>query len=467
MTIEIETINEIGAAQWAQVLDIIRAELPPASFNTCFNNARVVSLEQSTLTIGAANRIVKTYIESNHLSLLQTALKTVLAREITVNVIVSAQLYREQLQKKETARENQPLVKKPLFANTTFANFVVGKGNEFAAAAAQRVTTNAGEYSPLFLFGKSGLGKTHLLHAICHEFSVKKLRVTCLSAENFVRNFAKATIDKRVSSFRDRFAESDLLAIDDLQILSEGSKLASQKEFAQILESTVQRGAQVVLTSTLPLNELDNLFPPLLSRLRQGLSAGLAMLDPHTRREIFVNNADDLFAETAPIADYLSVTLTGDVREIEGVIKTLRLRKSLQKTPLALVTVQEIVSNLSLDHTPSTLGERLPADLIFDAVSNVYNVSAEELRSKKRSQSIAKARRITAHLCRHLTGGSLTEIGKWLGGRNHATIISLLKKPPFNVDNALEKQKFSTVLARLHQTIKPDDFCQQTKPLFG
>ena len=456
---------------WESALEALRAELSPSRFSTFFGNARAMGFADGCLTIGTANVFVKSYIESNLRELLVATVSRVFGETVAVRIVVSPELLRERLQERaqngecdEVPAEKNLPVAEPLFNNSRekFATFVSGGCNEFALAAAKRVVLAPGEFSPLVLYGAHGLGKTHLLRAICHEASVShpRWRIVCLSAENFVREFARAVVDKHLLAFRERFENCDLLAIDDFHILGEGSKLATQKEFTQIMEQIQSRGAQVVVATSLAPAAIENLHPPLLSRLRQGLLARIDPLDAVTRRAIIMRLSEGLTI-TPEIADYLSGMLQGDVREIEGAMHKIRLRASLSAVPATVESLGEILE------VTSAAPEHFPAEDILRAVAYVYNVPLAEIQGKKRQHSVVLARRAAAHLCRRLAAGSLVEIGSWLGGRTHATILSLLRQPPFARTSTWERQKFAAVIARLGAAIRPDDFMVQQTPLFA
>ena len=320
-------------AGWSKAQELIRAELTPECYSTFFNNARALGLADNCLTIGAANVFVRDYIERNHRELLTAALREAFGAEVAVKIVISPELYRERLQQQAaweaTAQEPEiPLPEPeprelPLFSRsgTTFANFVSGRCNEFALAAARRAVQAPGEYSPLVLFGGHGLGKTHLLHAICHETSqtIPARKIICQTADGFVRAFARAVVDKRLGAFRERYEQCELLAVDDFQALGEGSRLASQKEFTQIVEEMLQRRAQVVLATSLAPNAIDGLYKPLASRLRQGLLARLDPLDENTRLALLRQNASGLALPDESL-EFLCGALRGDAREIEGTL---------------------------------------------------------------------------------------------------------------------------------------------------
>jgi chromosomal replication initiator protein len=332
-----------------------------------------------------------------------------------------------------------------------------------AFAAAEKAAANSGEYSPLFIYGGHGLGKTHLLRAICHAVSAARpaAKIICLTAENFMRAFTGAVADKRLGSFRERFENCDLLAIDDFHVLGDGAKIQTQKELAQIIEHLAGRGAQVVFAGSFAPKDIENLQSSLVSRLQSGLTVGIDNLNAATRRELLIKQTEKL--GLAPeIIDYLANALTGDAREILGAVKQLRLRAGLAGTaePLTLAAAQA-----ALVSAKSRQRHAAPEDIIT-AVTEIYGVSATDLLGSRRLQNIAQARRAAAHLLRYILGGSLAETGAVLGGRNHSTIVSLLKKPPFGADRVLERQKFARALTRLGQTVSPDIFVAPASDLF-
>lgn len=447
------------------IFEALRAMLPEASFSTWFSNASVEEYSETRLVIGAANRFVKAWLENNYAQTIAKAAESITGKLPEVEIIVSRQKYREQLTSatpapapEQPAVEVKPESSKPLFArsNHTFSNFTSGRCNQFAFAAAKQAVENPAEYSPLFIFGDHGLGKTHLLHAICHEVSTNnpKYKVICITPDYFVQSYTAAYINNRLPEFKKRYESCDLLAIDDFQNFTHGKKTASQKELVSILDNMQHRNRQVVISATSAVHSLNGLDPMLASRLSSGLQARLDALDDVTRKAIIMEKGEGISLE---VASFISAEAGGSVRELEGIVKTVNAMNKISGMAADTETVRELISPKNI--------EKPGIELISKTVSEVFQIPLSDIRGKKRQGSIGQARRVAIHLSRQLSQNSLNEIGYYFGSRKHSTIITILKNG-IGTKNPVFCNKLKEVLSRLGQNVKVDDLFKVQNEIF-
>ncbi len=305
----------------------------------------------------------------------------------------------------------------------TFANFVSGPCNKLAHAASVAVAREPGKrYNPLFIHGAVGLGKTHLLQAICHEVrrNFPNYRILYLSCETFINSFIEAVEKGDVHEFRHRYRNVDLLLIDDVQFLA--NKDSSQEEFFHTFNSLYQAQHQIVLSSDRPPSEIETLTERLISRFSWGLVAGIDRPCLETRMAI-INKKSKLKDLNIPdeVAGYLAKSIDSNTRELEGAITKLQ--------GLAMLGDGQVTMELARQVVPSHLliRQELTIDQIVEAVTGHYNVKVTELQSKRRNKTLALPRQVCMFLARQLTRWSLEEIGGYFGGRDHSTVLHAIK----------------------------------------
>ncbi len=466
--------NDKRAQQcWQEILAALQAMIGEASYNTWFTNAALEELQGERLVIGAANRFVRVWLEKNYLTTIADVAAGVLGFRPVVEIVISREQYRHQRAAQPAALAETPVDApvpvrtpgssggQPLFhrSNHSFASFIDGRCNRFALAAARQAVECPGEISPLCFFGGHGLGKTHLLHAICRAASEADptRKISCVSADYFVQSFSAAYVEKRLPEFRTRYERCQLLCIDDLQALCAGKKTASQRELVAIIEHFAHHKKQVVIAADRPVHELEGLDPMLASRLAGGVQAKLEALDAPTRLAVVRGLAPELAPEVSAL---IASRTGGSVRELEGILKTVGAMARLSGEEMDAARVEELLA-------PARAQDLRPeAETILAAVSGVFQVSASDLRGKKRQGSIAAARRVYVHLCRQLAGTSLAEIGRQLGGRSHTTILNILKTAPGG-DSPLFLEKCQTVLQRLGCSRDCRELFSAQSELFG
>lgn len=320
---------------------------------------------------------------------------------------------------KENDAENIPTI--PLNPDMTFETFVVGKPNEFAYAAAQRVAESSeAVYNPLFIYGPVGHGKTHLLHAIAHELlrrSHGKKNVMYISAEKFMYYFIKSLRYKNVMAFKERFRSVDILLIDDVQFIS--GKESTQEEFFHTFNALVEEKRQLVISADKSPADLDGLQDRMRSRLGWGLVADLHPSTYELRLMILQNKAKSLSVSCpSDVLEWLAGKITSNIRELEGALVRVAAHASLVGRDISLPMVSDVLKDLVRAHNK----EITIAD-IQKKTAEYYNIRVSDLSSAKRSRCFVRPRHIAMFLIKNLTSHSFPVIGKAFGGRDHTTVI--------------------------------------------
>jgi chromosomal replication initiator protein len=328
----------------------------------------------------------------------------------------------------ETAPHGSPLgpdLSAPLDARYNFENFVVGKPNEFAYAAAKRVAeSDQVSFNPLFLYGGVGLGKTHLMHAIAWEIRQRTphRRVIYLSAEKFMYSFVRALRNQDTVSFKEQFRSVDVLMIDDVQFIA--GKDATQEEFFHTFNALVDQGRQIVLSADKSPSSLEEIGDRLRSRLASGLVADLHPTTFELRLGILDAKAEQLrVVVPQKVKEFLAHKITSNVRELEGALTRLVAHAQLVGGSLSLETTQELLQDLLRAHD-----RRLTMEEIQKRVAEHFKIRVSDMSSARRSRAVARPRQVAMYLSKQLTSRSLPEIGRAFGGRDHTTVIHAVRK---------------------------------------
>lgn len=329
----------------------------------------------------------------------------------------------------------------------TFENFVIGKPNELAYAAALRVAESAtSQFNPLFLYGGVGLGKTHLMHAIA--WHIKKChperRVIYLSAEKFMYQFIRALRYKDTVAFKDQFRSVDVLMIDDVQFIS--GKETTQEEFFHTFNALVDQNRQVIVSADKSPSDLEGMEERLRSRLGWGLVADIHPTTYELRLGILQAKADSLGIRIPKaVTEFLACKITSNIRELEGALNRIIAHSTLVGREISLETTQDVLRDLIKAND-----RRVSIEDIQKRVSEYYGIKIADLLSSKRSQNIARPRQVAMYLSKILTSKSLPEIGRKFGGRDHTTVLHAVRKVQEILENDVE---FSDDLNTLKRTL--------------
>ena len=331
---------------------------------------------------------------------------------------------------KEDVGENESEKEEiPFFSGNesyTFENFIVGNSNKLAHAACVAVANNTGyDYNPLFIHGPSGLGKTHLLHAVANRIKEKKSKTNIIyvTSEDFTNQLIKSISSKTTEQFRDKFRNADILMIDDIQFIAKREN--TQEEIFHTFNALYDKGVQIILTSDRPARDINPLEERLLTRFNWGITADINPPDFELRAAILTSKAKSKGIELTPdIVNLLAENLTDNIRQLEGAVKKLCAIKILSDKPITLDVAREAIGDIV---NRNQISVDVTIDKILDKVSKRYGVTVDDLKSKNKSSNVTTARQIAMYIIRRTTGLSLPKIGK-IFNRDHSTTLSSVKK---------------------------------------
>ncbi|MBQ8687109.1 MAG: chromosomal replication initiator protein DnaA [Ruminococcus sp.] len=303
----------------------------------------------------------------------------------------------------------------------TFSTFIVGRSNEFAYAACTAVAKEPGKnYNPLFVYGPSGLGKTHLMHAIAHEVKQNHpdYNIIYVTSEEFGNDFIRGINENNMISFHEKYRSADVLLIDDIQFFS--NKESMQEEFFHTFNKLHAEGKQIVITSDKPPRELKTLEDRIRTRFEWGLITDITTPDFETRIAIIRRKAELLdLVIPDDVSEFIANRLKANIRQLEGAVKKLKALKHLAGSPPSISMAQSVIKDILNDDQPIPI----TVEKIIMEVADVYGVTPEEIRSSKRSSQISTARKVAVYVVREITQMPLQSIGTEFGGRDHSTIV--------------------------------------------
>ncbi|MFH2007282.1 MAG: chromosomal replication initiator protein DnaA [bacterium] len=418
---------------WNNALKAIEVKMSSRNFDLWIRPLQFVKLTDNTLTLMAPNPYLREWFEDNYLKSVQSEIFTQIGKDIQVQVIVDdtpeATPQLASVRPEPVAQRIHRQVSSgqaTLNERYRFDNFVVGPSNQFAQAAAELVADIPGtKYNPLFIYGGTGLGKTHLLHAIGHALADRnpEWNITCITAERFMNEFINCLRQGKMEEYRDRYRSyCDVLLVDDIQFMA--GKDHTQQEFFHTFNALHDKKKQIVITSDKFPNQMPELEERLKSRFQWGLIVDILAPELETRVAILKMKAElDSIPLPDDVAHFLASRIRSNVRELEGALIRLAAFSSLQGRPITVEFAERILSNMLTRGTGQISIERIQRE-----VSTYFNIRTKDLKSSRRPRAISYPRQIAMHLCRKLTPASLSEIGRQFGGKDHTTVLSADKK---------------------------------------
>jgi len=308
----------------------------------------------------------------------------------------------------------------------TFSTFICGPSNKFAHAAAMAVAANpANAYNPLFIYGDSGLGKTHLLYAIRKEIqqNMPEKKIIYSRGEEFTNELISAIANDSTASFHEKYRQADVLLVDDIHFI--GGRVQTQEEFFNTFNELHQAGKQIVLTSDRPPKEIKTLEDRLRTRFEWGLLADIQPPEFETRIAIIRRKAELLELEIPDdVAEYIANKLKSNIRQLEGTVKKLKAYQMFSDAPPSLLFAQNAIRDILSDNQPTPV----TVERIISEVARTYGVSSQDIRSTKRAAPISAARQTSMYIVRNITQMSMSDIGKEFGGKDHATVVYALQQ---------------------------------------
>ena len=432
-------MNLTAQEAWTRLLDRARQELPEQTFKTWLEPTEPLRIEGDKLIVGAPDRFAAEWNESKHAELLRSLAPVALGQPLGVVFQVNEERRKRPQMDLFVAEAPKPGADDvqnranvpPLSDRYIFDHFVIGKSNELAAAAAHAVAQAPGKvYNPLFIYGETGLGKTHLMQAIAHEIlrDEPRSRITYMSTEQFTNELIAAIQGRTTGEFRRRFRETDLLLVDDIHFLK--GKETTQEEFFHTFNALYEAGRQIVLTSDRPPSEIPGLEARLVSRFQWGMVADIEPPDLEHRIAILREKAAlDHLEMTLPeeVIRFIAENVRSSVRELEGSIIKLLAYASLKHQEITIELAREALRDKLRPMTGSGAAG-LTSYVIQDAVAKEWGVTSEGLRSKTRTKNLTVPRQVAMFLMREMLGLQLVEIGATFGGRDHSTVIHSLER---------------------------------------
>ena len=411
-------------ALWSEVAARLRGALNESTYRSWFGEARGIEVVGDTLVVEVPNDFTREWIEGHFAGLMRAALRDATGTERSVRLVVSDSGAEPAAQPKADEPRAQLAGINPKY---TFDLFVIGSSNRFAHAAALAVAeAPAQAYNPLFIYGGTGLGKTHLLQAIAHytnEHS-SSLSVRYVTSETFMNDFINSLRDKRIEGFKQRYRTYDVLLIDDIQFLEHKERI--QEEFFHTFNSLYEAGRQIIISSDRPPREIATLEERLRSRFEWGLITDIQPPDLETRIAILRKKVrtDGIQVPDQQILTSIASRVSSNIRELEGALTRVVAFSSLTGRPMTVELTEEVLDAVF----PQGGIAEITIARIQDHVSDRFGVTMAELCSERRSQNIVYPRQVAMYLSRELTDSSLPKIGKEFGGRDHTTVIHATSK---------------------------------------
>jgi chromosomal replication initiator protein len=442
-------MDESCKALWEKLSAALKPQVSADTFKRWFSAVELTKVTEDELTFHVPNNIYQFWIESNHMTALQSAITTALGAPRTVRFLTFAESDNDDFAAPQARKTDGGSSSKTvglglsLNPRNTFESFVVGPNNQIAHAASLAVAqAPARTYNPLFVYGGVGLGKTHLMQAIGQYVWTKKKtsKVMYLSSELFITEFIDAIQHNTLVKFRKRYRQADLLLIDDIQFL--GGKERSQEEFFHTFNTLFDGHKQIVLSSDRPASEIANLEHRLVSRFEWGLTAELQPPDIETRLAILRKKARTLQIKLHDeVYQFLATRIRSNVRRLEGALMRVASFASLSGKELTQETIEHLLKDILLEERRQTV----TIEQIQRKVAEHFDVRLADMTSKRRPASIAFPRQVAMYLARELTKSSLNEIGDAFGGRDHGTVLhacKLVKRRMTEQDNIRQTISF-------------------------
>jgi chromosomal replication initiator protein len=431
---------------WSEVSGRLRGALNDTTYGTWFGEAHGLELSDDRFVLGVPNDFIREWIEGHFLSLIVAAIRDVTGHERPVDLRVTeldaaavnggSSLGDDTLEGEDLAADMVARIQPAAQArpesggfNTkyTFDSFVIGSSNRFAHAAALAVAeAPAQAYNPLFIYGGTGLGKTHLLQAVAQYVSEHSsdLSVRYVTSETFMNDFINSLRDKRIEGFKQRYRAYDVLMIDDVQFFEHKERI--QEEFFHTFNSLYEAGSQIVMSSDRPPRDIATLEARLRSRFEWGLITDIQPPDLETRIAILRKKVktDGIHVPETEVLTFIASRVSTNIRELEGALTRVVAFSSLTGRAMSVELAQDVLK----DVFPQGEAAEVSIKRIQDLVAERFSLSLEELCGDKRSQNIVYPRQVAMYLSRELTDSSLPKIGKEFGGRDHTTVIHATSK---------------------------------------
>jgi len=428
---------------WQSIKERLRAEFGDAAYKSWLAPIELDSVSATRAVISVPTRFMRDWVQRHYLDRISQMLTDGAAAAPAVEIVVRSAIRAPDAAKaanveavgtlsaaararpRPAAPRSHEDISAPLDPRFVFDNFIVGKSNEFAYAAARRVAeAQTVPFNPLFLYGGVGLGKTHLMHAIA--WHIRKAdpnrRVIYLSAEKFMYQFIRALRFQDTMAFKEQFRSVDVLMIDDVQFIS--GRETTQEEFFHTFNALVDQNRQVIISADKSPSDLEGMEERLRSRLGWGLVADIHQTDYELRLSILQSKAEKLGSQVpSKVLEFLAHKITSNVRELEGALNRVVAHATLVGRVFSLEATQDVLHDLLRAHD-----RRVTIEEIQKRVAEHFNVRVADMHSARRARAVARPRQVAMYLAKQLTSRSLPEIGRKFGGRDHTTVMHAVRK---------------------------------------
>lgn len=415
---------------WPIVCDYCQQRITKVAFQTWISRItpQEIDFDNGQISLLVPNAFHRETVTRCYLSLIRDAFSEIFGQTFEIRLVIPTEMEQNETKQPEDdpSDDDTPL---------TFDNYIVGSSNKFAHAASLAVAQNpGGAYNPLFIYGNSGLGKTHLLHAIRNEVLANdpNMKIAYVKGDDFTNEIVDSLRHVSQADFRQKYRKADVLLVDDVQFI--GGKESTQEEFFHTFNALYEAKKQIVLTSDRPPKEIKTLEERLRTRFEWGLIADIQPPDIETRIAILKSKAESLdFEIPDDICEFIANKLKTNVRQLEGVVKRIKAKSYLNGEKPSIAIAQEVISDVQTNDVPVPV----TVEKIIEEVARTYGVTPEELRSvKSRRQTLSNARQVAIYIVRQVTGLSMTAIGDEFGGRHYSTIVYTMQE----MEKKLEKE---------------------------
>ena len=404
---------------WQQILAVVAKDITPTAYNTWFSDCTAVDITDRKLVIHTTSDFKRGIISGRFSEIIRGVLYDLFSCEFDLDILAGDELLEYE---KSANKKPSPY---PEMEGYTFDNFVVGPSNKFAHAASIAVANSPGKvYNPLFIYGNSGLGKTHLLLAIGEKIlrDHPDFRIAYLKGDDFTNELVHSIQTGTSEEFRNKYRNMDLLLMDDIQFIA--GKRSTQEETFHTFNSIYEAGHQIVMTADRPPMDMAQLDDRLRTRIEGGLMADVQPPDIETRTAIILNKSAALgLSLPTEVVEYIAENITSNVRQIEGVVKRLTAYKEIMNDSINISSVKRAIKDVI------RVGSYIPTpEVIIEETARYYSLQPQDLKGQRRSKNTAMARQVSMYLMRNLTNLSLVDIGGQYEGRNHSTVLSSIRK---------------------------------------
>ncbi|MDR2908969.1 MAG: chromosomal replication initiator protein DnaA [Oscillospiraceae bacterium] len=408
------------------VSEYCRGHISDIAHTLWIKEIKPTGFDNSTVYLRVKNKFKKDIITEKYLRLLASGYEEVLGFAVELDISCDEDY-------PDTADEDYPAEEDEEGGDYeyTFGNFIVGSSNKFAHAASLAVASNPGRaYNPLFIYGASGLGKTHLLTAIGTEiqknFPEKKQML--VKGDHFTNELINSISNQTTAIFHDKYRTPDVLLVDDIQFI--GGKESTQEEFFHTFNALYEDNRQIIMTSDRPPKEIKTLEDRLRTRFEWGLLADIQTPDFETRTAIIRRKAEQIgIVVPTEVAEYIANRLKTNIRQLEGAVKKLAAYRLIHDSPPSIMVAQTTIRDILNDNQPVPI----TIDRIITEVGRTYGLTPADIRSHKRSASISSARQVSIYVVREITQISMAAIGEEFGGRDHSTMVYAVQQVEKNM----------------------------------